>query len=297
LHAIVYGIIQGLTAFLPVSSDAQIRLCAAFLFNDDPGAAVTAVLQLGPTLAVIIYFWKDIVSALSGWSSSLKGGDKNSHEAKIGWGVIYGTIPILILGFLLQKPIEHEFRSLNWIAFSLIAVGIVMFVADRTARQVRTVADVEVKDGLVVGLWQCLALIPGMSRSGSTISGGLFAGFTREAAARFSFLLSIPSFTAAGLYELVKYHKQLTGHNLPSVAVALVVSFVVGYACIHWFLKYLQKHGVAPFVAYRIVLGLVIIFLVQTGRIDPNKGAKGEDKTPTTQSQALRVGPVIRPFG
>ncbi len=268
-------------------------MCAALVFKEDPGAAFTAVIQLGPTLAVIIYFWKDIVSALAGWGSSLKGGDKNSPEAKLGWGVLYGTIPILILGLVLQKPIENEFRSLNWIAFSFIVLGLVMLVADRRAHGKRTVADVEVSDGVRVGLWQCLALIPGMSRSGSTIAGSLFLGFTREAAARFSFLLSVPSFTAAGLYEAVKYHKALTGSILPPLAVSLVVSFFVGYACIHWFLRYLQKHGVAPFVVYRIVLGILIIFLVQTGRVDPNAGSKkGQSVEPTAESQAIRFTPT-----
>jgi undecaprenyl-diphosphatase len=278
-----------LTAFLPVSSDAQIRLCAALVFQRDPGAAFTAVIQLGPTLAVILYFWKDIVAALTGWSASLKGGDKNSPEAKLGWGVLYGTIPILILGFALQKKIETEFRSLYWIAGSLILVGFVMLAADRKVHEKRTVADVEVKDGIVVGLWQCLALIPGASRSGSTIAGALFAGFTREAAARFSFLLSIPSFIAAGLFEAVKYHKELVGTILPPLAVALVVSFFVGYACIHWFLRYLQKHGIAPFVAYRVVLGVVILYLVQSGQVLPDAGAKKiESPVAASSTQADR---------
>ncbi len=276
---------------MPVSSDAQIRLCAALVFKEDPGAAFTAVIQLGPTLAVIFYFWKDIKATLSGFASSIKTGDKTSHDAKVGWGVLYGTIPILILGLALQKPIENEFRSLYWIAFSLITVGFVMLFADRKAKETRTVADVEVKDGVTVGLWQCLALIPGMSRSGSTIAGALFSGFTREAAARFSFLLSIPSFTAAGLYEAVKYHKALSGSILPPLAIALVVSFFVGYACIHWFLRYLQKHGVAPFVAYRVVLGLVVIYLVQTGQVAADAGSKkGESVQPSSQTQTMKLG-------
>jgi undecaprenyl-diphosphatase len=165
-----------------------------------------------------------------------------------------------------------------------------MLVADRTAKQNRASGeeDVEVKDGIIVGLWQCLALIPGMSRSGSTIAGSLFRGFTREAAARFSFLLSVPSFTAAGLYELIKYRKDLTGALLQPLAVSLVVSFIVGYACIAWFLKYLQKHGIAPFVAYRVILGIVVIVLVQTGKVDANAGAKKSELPQTETATGMR---------
>lgn len=280
VHALVYGIVQGLTAFLPISSDAHIRLVPAIMHWEDPGAAFTAVIQLGPTLAVLIYFAKEIGRAVKAWAASLGGKDKDTPDAKLGWGVFWGTIPIIVLGVALQHRIETSFRSLYYIAFSFIAVAIVMFLADRQARERRKVDDVQVKDGIVVGLWQCLALIPGMSRSGSTIAGSLFQGFDRESAARFSFMMGVPSFTAAGVYEAIKYHKELTGAVLAPLAVSLVVSFVVGYACIAWFLHYLQRRGIAPFVIYRIVLGIAIIALVQAKVLDPNAGAKPLDTKP-----------------
>ena len=280
-----------------MSSADQIRICAAIVFREDPGSAFTAVIQLGPTLAVILYFWKDIVKTGKGWAASLGGGaSKDSHDAKLGWGVIYGTIPILILGFALRTYIEKDLRSLYWSAGALIVMGIVMLIADYKPRQNRSVEDVEVKDGVVVGLWQCLALIPGASRSGSTIAGSLFRGFTREAAARFSFLLSIPSFTAAGVYEAINHKHELTGAILTPLAVALVVSFFVGLACIHWFLRYLQKHGIAPFVAYRVVVGILVLYMVMSGQVDPNAGAKPLDSSPAATQTVSRFGEIDYPL-
>lgn len=246
------------------------------------------MIQIGTAFAIIVYFWKDIAQTCRGWSASLKpGADKHTHDAKLGWGVIYGTIPILILGLLLQKKVETDLRSLYWSAGALIVVGIVMLVADQKSREKRTVAEVEAKDGAIVGLWQCLALVPGASRSGSTIAGSLFLGFTREAAARFSFLLGLPSFLAAGLFEAFKHRHDLGGSNLMPLAVSFVFAFAVGLGCIHWFLKYLQRYGLAPFVAYRILLGLLVLWLVMLGKVPPDAGAKPID-TPQSAAQAGR---------
>lgn len=290
LHAIIYGIVQGVTAYLPISSDAHIRLVQAlcgWTQDESPAfTAYTAVIQLAPTLAVIIFFRKDIARALGAWVDWIRGRNKESHDAKLAWGVFWGTIPIVVLGYVLKKPIETDFRSLYYIAGSLIVVGLVMFYADRVQRERRNDGDVEVKDGLVVGLWQCLALIPGASRSGSTITGSLFQGFTRESAARFAFLLGIPSFTAAGLFEGVRFHKDLLNSYVMPLAISFVISFVVAYGCLAWFLGFLQKRGVGPFVLYRVVLGVVILGLVSTKVIDPNAGAKPLD---ASVAQAGRI--------
>lgn len=285
IHAIVYGIVQGVTAYLPISSDAHIRLIMALLhWNDESPAfvAYTALIQLAPTLAVIIFFRKDVVDALS----ALVGRSKDPHDSKLAWGVVWGTIPIIVLGVLLQKRIETDLRSLYWIAGSLIVVGVVMFYADKTQSETRKVADVEVKDGIIVGLWQCLALIPGMSRSGCTITGSLFQGFNRESAARFAFLLGIPSFTAAGLYDGFKHKADLVqGHLLQPLLISFVISFFVAYGCLAWFLGFLQKRGVGPFVVYRVVLGLLILGLVAAKVVEPNAGAKPLETT-TSQPAA-----------
>jgi undecaprenyl-diphosphatase len=293
MHAIVYGIVQGVTAYLPISSDAHIRLIQVLLgwTQDESPAftAFTAVIQIAPTLAVILFFRHEIVKAFAAWFDALKGKNKDSHDAKLVWGVIWGTIPILVLGVALQKEIETVFRSLYYISFSLIAVAVVMYYADRVQRERRDVGDVEIKDGVIVGLWQCLALIPGMSRSGSTITGSLLQGFKRESAARFAFLLGIPSFLAAGIFEGIKYHKELTHGLLTPLAVSFVIAFVVAYGCLAWFLGYLQKNGVGPFVLYRLILGVLILGLVFAKVVTPDAGAKPLEKpadTPTAMIQS-----------
>jgi undecaprenyl-diphosphatase len=273
VQAIVYGLIQGLTEFLPVSSTAHLRIAPALLGWEDPGAAFTAVIQLGTVLAVLIYFGKDLLAALAGWFKSLAGRDKTSHEAKMGWAVFWGTIPIVLFGLLFQKAIKHELRSLWVIAATLIVMGVVMAIAEKVSTKRRGIESVEPKDGIIVGLWQCLALIPGISRSGSTISGALFAGFDRATAARFSFLMSVPSVLAAGLKELFDERHNLTsgGHLMPTI-VATVVSFVVGYASIAFLMNFLQKHGIMPFVIYRILLGVLLVVLLATGTVSAMAG-------------------------
>lgn len=271
LEAIVYGIVQGLTEFLPVSSSAHLRLTPVLFGWQDPGAAFTAVIQLGTTLAVLIYFSKDLSRAISAWARSISGGPKDDPDARLGWAVFFGTIPIVVLGFLLRDVIETTFRSLYVVAGAMLVMSAVMFVLDRLPER-RAIDTVSTKDGVVVGLWQCLALMPGMSRSGSTISGARALGFDRVAAARFSFLLGIPSITLAGLYEAVKERKNLDGAMLTPLAIATVVSFVVGYASIYWLMRFIQKRGIAPFVIYRVAIALLLIGLLATGRLAPDAG-------------------------
>lgn len=271
IQAIVYGIVQGLTEFLPISSTAHLRIAPTLFGWQDPGAGFTAVIQLGTLLAVLIYFGKDLGRALAAWAKSFNG-DKTSPEARMGWAIFWGTIPIVILGLAGQKWIKGELRSLWVIAGTLIFMGILMAVAEKVAAKNRGIETVQTKDGWIVGAWQALALIPGMSRSGSTITGALFSGFDRATAARFSFLLSVPSVLVAGLKELWDERKLITGSQLTPTIVATVVSFVVGYASIAFLIRFLQKHGIMPFVAYRILLGVVLIALLMNGTLQPLAG-------------------------
>jgi undecaprenyl-diphosphatase len=274
MQAIVYGIIQGLTEFLPISSTAHIRIAPALLDWEDPGAAFTAVIQLGTVLAVLIYFAKDLARAFVGWARSLVGFRVETNDARMGWAVFVGTIPIVLFGLAFRHQIEGaEVRSLYVVATTLIVMGVVMWLADRFSTQTRPISSVKPKDGLIVGLWQCLALIPGMSRSGTTISGAMFAGFDRSTAARFSFLMSVPSILGAGLKEFWDHRSELTSDaNLGPTIVATVVSFAVGYASIAFLIKFLQRNGLLPFVIYRIALGLVLLTLLQTGALSPQQG-------------------------
>ncbi|RYG39186.1 undecaprenyl-diphosphate phosphatase [bacterium] len=270
IEAILYGLVQGITEWLPISSTAHLRILPVILGQPDPGAAFTAVIQLGTTLAVIIFFAKDLGGAIKAWFNSLRGVGKDTVEAKLAWGVFYGTLPIMLIGFLFKSVIKSdEFRSLYVIATTLILNGILMAVAERVRRKRRSIEEVTVRDGIVVGLWQALALVPGMSRSGSTIAGGLFTGLDRTTAARFSFLMSVPSIAAAGFYELYQERAHILGSQLMPTIVATVVSFVVGYASIAWLIKYIAKQGFTVFVIYRIVLGLLLLSLIAAGRIAP----------------------------
>jgi len=286
VRAVVYGIVQGLTEFLPVSSNAHLRLTPLLFGWNEPAeafTAFTAVIQLGTTLAVLIYFAKDLRRVLGGWFRSFKG-DRNTPEAKMGWAIVVGTIPIVILGVLLKSHIESTFRSLWVIAGSFILMGAVMLWFDRRPGK-RTIESVDIADGGLVGLFQCLALLPGMSRSGSTISGALALGFDRVAAARFSFLLGIPSITLAGLYEAYKERHSIGGPLLVPVVIATVVSFVVGYASIVWMLKIVARRGVTPFVWYRFALGALLLALLGAGRLHPFDGDE-----PTTKPVVASVG-------
>lgn len=266
LQAIVLGIVQGLTEFLPISSSAhQLIVSRLFFDNDGGGSAFTAVTQLGTEAAVIVYFARDIGTILKHWFFSLTGKlPRDDPKAREGWYVILGTIPIGILGLVFKDAIEGPARNLWLTASMLLFFALVIAVADSTARQSKTLADLNVKDGLFFGLWQALSLIPGVSRSGGTISGGLFMGYDRPSAARYSFLLAIPAVLTSGLFELKGAHAGDDGGWGP-IIVSTLISFAIGYAVIAWFLRWISTHDFKPFVYYRILLAVLLFVLLGTG--------------------------------
>ncbi|MEU8956628.1 undecaprenyl-diphosphate phosphatase [Streptomyces sp. NPDC048518] len=283
LESFILGLVQGLTEFLPISSSAHLRLTAAFAGWHDPGAAFTAITQIGTETAVLIYFRKDIARILSAWFGSLVGRvPRSDHDAQMGWLVIVGSIPIGVLGITLKDQIEGPFRDLRLIATTLIVMGVVLGVADRLAardetggkhravRRRKDLRELGVKDGLIYGICQAMALIPGVSRSGATISGGLLMGYTRESAARYSFLLAIPAVLASGAYELKDAGE---GHVAwgPTIF-ATIIAFIVGYVVIAWFMKFITTKSFMPFVYYRILLGIVLFALVGAGSLSPHAG-------------------------
>jgi len=266
LKAVVLGIIQGLTEFLPISSSAHLRIFPELFGWGDPGAAFTAVIQIGTELAVLIFFRKDIWRIGSAWVRSLFQPEyRGTLDSRMGWYVIVGSVPIVVLGVLLKDVIERDFRNLWIIGTMLIVLGVVLGVADRVGRTDRPMGKLTMKDAVLMGLAQALAIIPGVSRSGATISMGRFLGFDREAATRFAFLLAIPAVVGAGLFELKEIPH---GHNDfgwgPTIT-ATVVSFVVGYAAIAWLLRYVSTRSYTPFVVYRIVLGAGTLILLGAG--------------------------------
>lgn len=273
LQAVVYGIVQGLSEFLPISSTAHLRVVPALLGWSDPGAAYTAIIQLGTTAAVVLYFVKDIGRIAKAWLVAL--GQKQPFatlDARLGWYVIVGTIPVVVLGLALKKLIENEFRSLYVIAFAAIGLALLLALAERLAKHGRTLESVTMKDAVVVGLAQAVALIPGASRSGCTLTGGLFLGLQRDAAARFSFLLSIPATVAAGVFEARHVlDPQPAGAALTAVPliVGTVVSFAFGFGSIAWLLRFLQTRSTAVFIVYRVVLGALILLLLREGFLTP----------------------------
>ena len=282
--AVLYGIVQGLTEFLPISSTAHLRILPSLLGQPDPGAGFTAVIQLGTLAAVLIYFFKDLCRAITAWAMSLVGKvPKDSVDARLGWGVFWGTMPIIILGLIFKNQIKSdEFRSLYVISGALVGMGILMLYAEKRGLKNRPLEDAKLMDGINIGLWQCIALIPGASRSGSTITGALFSGFDRPAAARYSFLLSVPSITAAGLYELYEERHEIFGPSFVPAIVATIVSFLVGFWAISFLIKFLAKHGIGVFVGYRFALAAVLLILLQQGLLSPQAGVKAPEGKPTT---------------
>ena len=271
IETIILGLVQGLTEFLPVSSSAHLRIVGEFLpHGADPGAAFTAITQLGTETAVVIYFWRDIARIVARWSLSLVGRvGRSDPDARMGWLIILGSLPIGVLGLLLEDYIDTEFRSL-WITATLLVVfGVFLAVADRVGRQARHLDELTVKHGVLYGLAQALALIPGVSRSGGTITAGLLMGYTREAAARYAFLLAIPAVFASGLYKLVKtLGEPGTGpYGMAETLVATGIAFAVAYVIIGWFMHYISNRSYTLFVWYRIALGLVIFVLLGLGVI------------------------------
>jgi len=282
-ESFVLGLVQGLTEFLPISSSAHLRLVAAFAGWHDPGAAFTAVTQIGTEAAVLIFFRKDIGRILAAWFRSLYSSEaRRDHNAQMGWLVIVGSLPIGVLGLAFKDQIEGPFRDLRLIATTLVGLGIVLGIADRMAArdskggrhrarpERKSLEQLTVRDGLLYGCAQALALVPGVSRSGATISGGLFMGYRREAAARYSFLLAVPAVLASGLFELKDIGEGHVSWGPTFFATAL--AFVVAYAVIAWFMKFISTRSFMPFVIYRILLGLALFALMAAGVLSPHAG-------------------------
>lgn len=266
LQAVVLGVIQGLTEFLPISSSAHLRIFPELFGWGDPGAAFTAVIQIGTELAVLIFFRKDIWRIASMWLKSLVKPEYRGHlDARMGWFIIVGSLPIVILGVLLKDIIEKDFRSLWIIGTTLIVGGIVLGVADRLGATDKHQKDITLRDAVLMGLAQALALVPGVSRSGATLSMGRALGYEREAATRYAFLLAVPAVVGAGLFELKEIPNGDNIYGWGPTALATVVSFVVGYAAIAWLLRYVSTRAYTPFVLYRVALGSMTLILVGVG--------------------------------
>ncbi len=286
IDAIILGIVQGLTEFLPVSSSAHLRVVGEFLMpGREPGSAFTAIIQLGTETAVLLYFWKDITRIIGRWFRALAGKVPQSDpDVRMGWLVIIGSIPIGVLGLLFEDQIDHSLRNLYITAAMLIGFGLILGVADRIAPQRKELKDLTIRDGLIYGGAQALALIPGVSRSGGTITAGLLMGYTRQAAARYAFLLAIPAVFASGLYKAAQEVPPLLSADgraaalaagepsLLAILIATVVSFAVGYVVIVWFMRLIENRSYLPFVLYRVGAGVVLLLLLGTGVIHPLAG-------------------------
>ena len=265
-QAIVLGLVQGLTEFLPISSSGHLRIVPAFFGWEDPGAAFTAVIQLGTMAAVLLYFRADLWRIAVAWLRSLRDPSvRGDIDARMGWYILLGTIPISVIGLAFSDQIETEFRSLELIGATLIFFGFVMLGAEAVSRRDRSLRDITARDGLVIGFAQALALVPGVSRSGATISAGLLLNFDRAAAARYSFLLSVPAVVLSGRFEM----RHAGEGNLPvgATILATLLAFVSGYASIAFLLRYLERHSISVFVGYRLVLGVMVIALASSGVI------------------------------
>ncbi len=271
LQALVLGLVQGITEFLPISSSGHLRIVSEIFFGDAAGAAFTAVTQLGTEAAVLIYFARDIGHLVATWFRGFGSAQvRATPDYRIAWLVIIGTLPIGALGVLFEHQIQTSGRNLWIIAANLIVFGLVLGAAEHYGRQRRPLEQLTVTSGVALGFAQALALVPGVSRSGGTISAGLFLGLTRPAAVRYSFLLAIPAVIAAGLFQIPDVFEVGGAGLQPSVAqmvIATLVAFVVGYAAIAWLLRYVQRHSIYLFVWYRIALGIVVLALLATGTI------------------------------
>jgi undecaprenyl-diphosphatase len=273
IEAVVLGVVQGLTEFLPISSSAHLRIVGAAFGWKDPGAAFTAIIQIGTELAVLVYFARDILRIVLAWLASLVGRRKRDPDARMGWLIIIGSIPIVVLGLLFQDRIETTFRDLRIVAIAMVGFSLILYWADRVGVKKGQLHDLTVGDGIIFGLAQSLALIPGVSRSGGTITAGLFIGYSREAAARYSFLLAIPAVLGSGLYEAYKAFEKTGLHGAdiawkPTI-LAAVIAFAVGLSVIAWLLRYLTRGSFTPFVVYRVLLGLLVLGLVGAGVLPP----------------------------
>ena len=266
-QAIVLGIVQGLTEFLPISSSGHLRIVPALFGWEDPGAAFTAVIQLGTMAAVLLYFRMDLWRIASTWVRSLRRPElRQELDARMGWYIIAGTVPISILGLAFSDQIENEARNLYLIGTTLIVLGLILWIADRTAKRERDVTTVTLRDSVIVGCAQALALIPGVSRSGATITAGLLLGFDRASAARYSFLLSVPAVVLSGLFEMRKIGEE-EGAGLVPTILGTIFAFIVGYASIAFLLRWVANNSLAIFVWYRVALGTLVIVLAAAGTI------------------------------
>ncbi len=280
LQAVILGIVQGLTEFLPVSSSAHLRIVGELIGTSaDPGAAFTAITQLGTEAAVVVYFAADLWRIFSRWVLALFGRiPRNDNDAKLGWFIILGSLPIVVLGLVFQKYIETTLRSLWIVAIALIVFGILLGIADFVGVKQRRLKELTVPHAIIFGLAQALALIPGVSRSGGTITAGLFMGYERRAAARYSFLLAIPAVLGSGFYQLYKTVKEpcdaaasaATGcavevFTMTETMVATGIAFVIGLGVIVFFMNYISKRSFLPFVIYRVLLGGLLIAGLLTG--------------------------------
>jgi undecaprenyl-diphosphatase len=284
LQAILLGLLQGVTEFLPVSSTAHMDIVPQLFGQQDPGAAFSAIAQLGPIVAIIAYFRSDLIRYVrgilrTGTPANIKSDDQ---EARLGWYVLLGTLPLALFGVLLEHKIDTSFRRLSVVAVSLIALGLILWVAERVGRRNTPLEKITFGQSQVIGWAQVLALVPGTSRSGVTITAGLFQGLDRESAARFSFLLSIPAITAAGLYKLFKAVKahEIAGHIAGKGLAAALVAGVFAYIVVTWFLKYMKEHNTFGFILYRIVLGVAVLVLLHTGRLHERKAEEEKPQTP-----------------
>jgi undecaprenyl-diphosphatase len=268
VQAIVLGIVQGLTEYLPISSTAHLRIVPAFMGWEDPGAAFTAVTQLGTMAAVLLYFRADLWRIARMWTASLRRPElRGQLDARMGWYILLGTIPIGIFGFAFADQIESGARDLYLIGTTLIVLGLILLLAERVGRRERSIAEINRRDGILIGFAQALALVPGVSRSGATITAGLFLGFDRASAARYSFLLSVPAVVISGLFELRKIGDE-EGAGFGPTVIATIAAFVVGYASIAFLLRWLARHSTAVFVAYRVALGALVLVLVAAAAIE-----------------------------
>lgn len=267
LEVLVLGLVQGLTEFLPISSSAHLRIVSEVFFGRDAGAAFTAVTQLGTEAAVLIYFARDIGHLFLTWVRGFTDSAvRRTADYRLAWLVIVGTIPISVLGFLFEEQIQTVARNLWLIATTLIVFGLLLGLAERVGRQRLELREMTPTNGVLLGLAQAMALIPGVSRSGGTITAGLFLGFTRTAAVRYSFLLAIPAVVAAGIFQISDVFAD-DGPSPLQLAVATVIAFVVGFATIALLLRYVERHSVYVFVWYRVVLGIVLFVALGAGWI------------------------------
>jgi undecaprenyl-diphosphatase len=272
LDALILGIVQGLTEFLPISSSAHVQIAQHLLgLGAMPKPQLTAfiaTIQLGTELAVVIYFWRDIVRIASAWFRSLGGKTKPiSQDAKMGWLIIAGSMPVVVIGLVFKDAIENQLRSLWVIAVTLIVFGLILGLADKVGKRQKSIQQLTTKHGLLFGLGQALAVIPGVSRSGGTITVGLLLGYSRQAAARYSFLLAIPAVVASGTFEFATTYQDLSQQDLLATIIATLVSFAVGFSVIVGLLRYLERGSFMPFVIWRVGVGTALLVLLSIGQI------------------------------